>query len=46
MNTFVCISHLSQWPCNAGEYHLLSNWPADIKKVVDNISEPRYYIYN
>ena len=32
---YVCITHLCVIPCGQGDYHLVSNWPPDIKKVLD-----------
>lgn len=31
---FVWISHGQFLPCDAGEHHLVSNWPIDVAKVL------------
>ena len=47
MNVYVCITHRKIWPCNIpNEYHLISNWPSDVKKILDTDDEPRYYFDN
>lgn len=35
---YVCISHMMNIPCPVGEYHLVSNWASDVKRVRDSIS--------
>lgn len=42
---YVCITHKKLLPCNDGEYHLVSNWPSDVAKIIDN-NEPSHYTYN
>lgn len=36
MEGYVCITHRKEWPCNESGHHLLSNWPGDVKKIMDN----------
>jgi len=44
--SYVCITHKRLCPCNIpNEYHLISNWPIDVRKIL-NIDDPRYYNYN
>ena len=35
---YVCISHMTMAPCHEGEHHLVSNWPGDVARVLDKIS--------
>ena len=34
-DTYVCITHLCVTPCLYGKYHLVSNWPGDVRKIMD-----------
>ena len=34
LETYVCITHQTVCPCNKGEQHLISNWKADVKKIL------------
>jgi len=44
---FVCITHRRLCPCQVpNEYHLVSNWPSDVEKILDMRKEPRYYHHN
>jgi hypothetical protein len=36
---YVCISHVQISPCLVDGYHLLSNWPPDVAKVLDTIEK-------
>lgn len=38
---YVCISHMQAIPCNLGKYHLVSNWPTDIARVLDKTKQSR-----
>jgi hypothetical protein len=40
--SYVCISHNSPIPCSSGDKHLVSNWPSDVAKVLDNIKSNDY----
>lgn len=31
---YVCITHQSVCPCDKGDKHLISNWTADVKKIL------------
>jgi len=31
---YVCITHQTLCPCNEGEQHLISNWAADVRKIL------------
>jgi hypothetical protein len=31
---YVCITHQTMFPCTRGDQHLLSNWSADVKKII------------
>lgn len=43
---YICITHKKFLPCEEGEHHLVSNWPSDVEKILDNNQEPRYYTTN
>ena len=43
---YVCITHKVITPCDEDGYHLVSNWPSDVKKILDIIDNPRYYTDN
>lgn len=30
---YVCITHQSYVPCEEGEFHLISNWLTDVKRI-------------
>lgn len=30
---YVCITHQCVIPCEEGEYHLVSNWAADVNRI-------------
>ena len=40
---YVCISHRRRIPCGEGDQHLISNWPSDVARILE---EPRYYSDN
>jgi hypothetical protein len=40
--SYVCISHNCLIPCLVGDKHLVSNWPSDVAKVLDNIKSNNY----
>jgi hypothetical protein len=33
---YVCITHKQLAPCLEEKYHLFSNWPSDVKKILEN----------
>lgn len=33
---YVCITHRCIIPCPDGEHHLVSNWPSDVRKILEN----------
>lgn len=33
-STYVCIMHQKILPCEIGEHHLVSNWVADVQKIL------------
>lgn len=33
---YVCITHKCIIPCQEGDRHLVSNWPADVRKILEN----------
>lgn len=41
LDKYVCISHAKDMPCDVGEYHLVSNWPTDVARVLDRIKESK-----
>lgn len=44
---FVCITHKRKYPCRIpNEYHLISSWPIDVQKILDQPEDPRYYMHN
>lgn len=36
---YVCTSHMMMVPCPVGDYHLVSNWASDVKRVKDSIEK-------
>lgn len=38
LEMYVCITHQCLVPCNTGDNHLISNWNADVQKIL-NIME-------
>jgi hypothetical protein len=36
LGEYVCITHKQALPCENLGYHLVSNWPSDVRKILDN----------
>lgn len=32
-NDYVCITHQQYIPCEKGEFHLISNWIVDVRRI-------------